>query len=269
MKKKFSKSTIIGQVIIKTPFHRVIKVFSAAIIKIFLYLHSYIFTTRSKEMIYVISPFKTGTTFLSQVFFEKKVRHEPLLYLSIKNITKNFIVKKNNLLQLDVECNGLYAGNSKVLNDTSDNVKFIYVYRDFEPWATSFVNHFSELSKKVSYNWILRDHFDSILGCYVDRYLYVDDKEKCLIIMSLWEYWVSTIEELLENNSEKLFVNVSSLDNNLHELEDFTGFKCSDNNAWRRMNTTKSDIGVFDHIDQELVKAKTAELCFKMFPSLK
>jgi hypothetical protein len=131
------------------------------------------------------------------------------------------------------------------------------------------VNHFSVLSTKISYNWILREHFDNLLGCHVDQYFYADEKEKSLIVWSLWEYWVSSIEELLENRSEKLFLDLSSLDENLHELENFTGFKCSDNSAWRRTNISKSDVHVFDYIEQELVEEKTAELRLKIFPSVK
>src|SRR5690554_4116633 len=62
--------------------------------------------------IYVVSPYKTGTTYLDSLWSDKISRHEPFHFYSLQCLSENFdekFKKRSNVLKLRLECSGFLS----------------------------------------------------------------------------------------------------------------------------------------------------------------
>jgi len=111
---------------------------------------------KGNKTIYCISPYKTGTTFLSSGFNENVVPHEPLHYFSLKGLDENFhsmFIKRLNYLNLKLEVSGflsLYV-DKLMENDLIKDLHFISILRKPSDWVNSAVNYWKDLGTNYDY----------------------------------------------------------------------------------------------------------------------
>lgn len=102
------------------------------------------------KTIYCISPYKTGTTFLSASFSKEISQHEPMQYLSLQQLDKNFntfLIKRLNTLNLKLECSGFFSAYMDELasHPLAKDFEYIVVARSPSAWVNSVVNYWSKL----------------------------------------------------------------------------------------------------------------------------
>jgi len=96
--------------------------------------------------VYCISPYKTGTTFLSSCFDPSISKHEALHYTSMRKLNEDFekyFVRRLNALNLKLECSGFLSAYVDELaqNTVTKDLTYICVLRKPSSWVTSAVNH--------------------------------------------------------------------------------------------------------------------------------
>lgn len=98
------------------------------------------------KTVYCISPYKTGTTYLSSSFDPKVSDHEPLQYLSMVELEKKFdgfFTKRMNSLNLKLECSGFFSAyiDELIANPIAKNLDYICILRSPSSWITSVINY--------------------------------------------------------------------------------------------------------------------------------
>jgi hypothetical protein len=97
------------------------------------------------KTVYCISPYKTGTTYLSSCFNQEISKHEPIHYLSLKKLDKNFdgfFIKRLNHLNLKLECSGFWSAYIRELvnNKIAKDLDYVCILRSPSSWVSSVIN---------------------------------------------------------------------------------------------------------------------------------
>lgn len=216
----------------------------------------------SRRTAYCISPYKTGTTYFAGLFCnEHRVRHEPMHYLTLRNLADtNFLSRRARFLSLELECSGFFAGHLANLRVFAPDAPVVYLKRSPEAWVESVINYFSNLAQKVSYNYVCRLLFDRVCHSHaVDRFFVSNECERSLIIRHLVEYWIKVYDEGLQD-CNVLMIPLIEVDARVHEIEDFLTMRaCIGKRVWKRENIDKVPIKLDDYIDLSLYKSRFAE----------
>jgi hypothetical protein len=127
--------------LINTPFHRMYKEIEAFL----LHFLVKIIKESHKKKYYIVSPYRTGTTYLASLWNKDIARHEPahmytLKYFVKSNISKTFL-KRSALLDIKIEASGAF---SLILDklEKLDEAEYIYILRPPSDWIKSVINHF-------------------------------------------------------------------------------------------------------------------------------
>lgn len=211
---------------------------------------------------YCISPYKTGTTYIAGLFAEHaQVSHEPLNYLTLKNINNiEFLRKRSNYLGLDLECNGAFASRLQSIRIISPTAPVLYILRDPNDWINSFIAYMTALNNRISYNYILRILFDDMTTYPVDEYQHLTNNSKRVVITALLEYWLQSYEEAaLDENC--LIVDIAQIDSRIDEIELHLGLKSTNNhNVWKREGSSRDMINIYDFIPVEKYRNRIEKL---------
>jgi len=107
-------------------------------------------TVTGHQTVYSISPYKTGTTFLAAVYSKDIAQHEPMHYLSLKMFDKKFdtfLIKRQNALNLKLECSGFFSAYISELaqHKLAKDFEYILIIRNPSAWINSVVNYWAKL----------------------------------------------------------------------------------------------------------------------------
>ena len=211
-----------------------------------------------KKTAYCISPYKTGTTYVSELFRKScKVAHEPLSYTTLIHIEdENFLRKRAEFLNLDLECSGFFANRLKVLRKFAPDSPVLFLSRSPESWIGSVVNYFEQLGERVSYNYVSRLVFDSICGEKIEDFYVLSSEKQSRVVSNLLKYWIEVYSDA-KNDKNVLIVPLESVDGNLEKIEYFFGYKAvSGGDVWKRKNKKKKPFFLDDYIDVNAYKNK-------------
>lgn len=214
--------------------------------------------------VYCISPYKSGTTFFSQIFICKS-RHEPFMHLTINKIDNSkFIKRRHDFLDLDLECSGFFAHNLKSLRSACPNARVIYLVRHPETWIRSVLNYFYNLNEKVSYNYVARLVFDPICKYPVDEFYQLSVREQSFIVTRLLEYWINVYKEAYQD-SKCMVMDLKNVEKNRIKVERFTGLKMgSQEGVWKRENSSKREFLLKEYIDVSKYREQVLSLGYQI-----
>lgn len=208
---------------------------------------------------YCISPFKTGTTYISEHFGNfQQTAHEPLQYTTLKNLENvDFLKRRASYLNVALESSGFFAGRMSLLRQFAPNAPTLSIYRDFESWVTSFLSYFSDLSDSLSYNYIARHIFDPICHAPIDQFFSLDKQTQDSVILGLFEYWCNAYEDALADPQTR-FVNIKEIDANLNSIAEFLNLENGQlsDRAWTRSNKKKRHIEVSSILNDYALRAE-------------
>ncbi len=212
---------------------------------------------------YCISPYKTGTTYIHNLFRQTcRSEHEPLHYETLKWMGhENFLRKRSSYLNLDFEASGFFAGKIDLLRQISPNAPILLIFREFDAWVESFINYFTELSCAVSYNYPLRIWFDRITIYPVDRFFHLSPEHQDAVLTSLWKYWLKAYEDAI-GRDDVLIADLKSMDEDLPKIAEFLNLPAPapGPDELKRIHNKKQKIDIQKHLDIEDVRKKTQEL---------
>lgn len=139
---------------------------------------------------YCISPYKTGTTYLYELFKNNcKTAHEPLSYTTLLHIDDTLFLKKRSIfLNLDLECSGFFARRLGLLRKFAPDAPVLLLSRSPEAWIGSVINYFAQLGKRISYNYVARQIFDPICGERVEDFYTLPADKKSRLVSNLLNY---------------------------------------------------------------------------------
>jgi len=246
--------------IARTPFYPWLLDFRAFIESILVNISVF---KKRKGTVYCIGPYKSGTTYFSQLFHCKSL-HEPMQYTTIKNINNSdFLLKRKNFLDLDLECSGFFADRLALVKMFAPEAKIIYLSRHPEVWIGSVVNYFHKINDITSYNYIARLIFDPICGHPVDNFYNLSPLEQREVVVALIEYYIK-IYSKAQKDENTLVVPLDKIKEQIIEIELWTGLKSKHNDPWKRENSDKRSFKLVDYIDISLYTESVRGLGYEL-----
>lgn len=223
--------------LVSTVLHRPFK----EIESFFIHLKLKLYGPKSRGTIYIISPYKTGTTYIASLWDNSLVSHEPYHYYSLKYISKeNFLFnfkRRENSLNLKAECSGFFSMHIENLPDTN---QYIFILRPVVSWVQSVLNHFYSL-KDLGFNYIDEYYWKKILGYSIIDVLVEKNPEKLNgLVSDLHEEYLKIIREALKKMPVS-FVNMKDLDRLAEKLGDVIGVSPDFDKSWQRKSENKYD----------------------------
>lgn len=95
--------------------------------------------------VYILSPYKTGTTYVDSLWSNRISKHEPFDVYSLKYFGKEFettFIKRSRALNLKLECSGflsLYINELPKITD-ANRLRYIYILRPPSEWVKSVIS---------------------------------------------------------------------------------------------------------------------------------
>lgn len=206
---------------------------------------------------YCISPYKTGTTYMSGLFKDTcKTAHEPLQFTTLLNINNvDFLKNRAKYLNLDIECSGFFANRLSLVREFAPTAPVLFLIRSPEDWIGSVVNYFAKIGEQVSYNYIDHMFFEPICGASVAKFYSFPLIKQSSMVSRLLQYWINVYSKAL-NDPRALVIPLENIDEHLMEIEDFFEQKVKTDRSkiWRRENKDKKQFYLSDYIDLNLYK---------------
>lgn len=211
----------IKQILIQSPFYKTSLKIQAFIISSGWRFHS---KNRIEDNtpIYVISSYKTGTSYITSRFRKEISKHEPYQYVSYRKLSANFdkhFVRRLNYLNTKIEASGFlfYQIEKLAENPVAKDLHYICILRKPSAWVTSFINYMlHEIKAEINpnYNWTDELISKKLLGVDLSNFYNLGEDEQAKIAEKL-------IESYLENTKKtKLLKNVTYVW--INELEEYT-----------------------------------------------
>ncbi len=208
------------------------------------------------KTVYCISPYKTGTTYLSSSFKPEISQHEPIHYTSYKVLDRDFdkyFTKRLNYLDLKLECSGSWSAYIEELanNKVAKDLEYICVLRSPSSWITSVINYWNKTN-------MLKFHFDIPLEFFWKHKVGVDlrafdfkedNKENQEIIDKLIKFYFDFTEKtkLLKNVT---YIDLKDIGESIPKVEELIDEKAAVKDSWKRENKKKQFIYKNDSIDE-------------------
>lgn len=221
-----AKHSKIKQFLVKTPlYHLLLRSRSIYEYKTIV-MFSRLYLKVEPSTAYCISPYKTGTTYMTGLFKNTcKAAHEPLQYTTLLNMDNvEFLKKRARYLNLDIECSGFFANRLACLREFAPNAPVLFLSRSPEAWIGSVVNYFSKLGERVSYNYVTRMVFDPICEGHIEDFYTSTPMKQAAMVTGLLDYWISVYTEA-RNDPKTLIVPLEKDDEHIIEIEEFMRHK--------------------------------------------
>jgi hypothetical protein len=180
---------------------------------------------------YCISPYKTATTFIANLFAGARTCHEPLHYLTLKNIDDaRFLAHRKRYLRLELESSGFLSLAAESVLGWCVGRKALFIIRDPVDWIGSVVDHFAVVDREISYNYIEDLFFARIAAAGASRFHTLDDHGKSRVAESLLRFWIRTYRGAVI--SDRCFVvRLEELGDKVDLIEHHFGMKATDRAA--------------------------------------
>lgn len=211
----------------------------------------------NQKTVYCISPYKTGTTYLSSCFSSNIAKHEPIHYTTYKSLDEDFdtyFTKRLNYLNLKLECSGSWSAyveelvNHKIAKD----LDYICVLRSPSSWVTSVINYWNKPNMLKFHFDIPLEHFwKQKVGVNLrDFEIGVHSKKNQEIIDKLVKFYFDFTEKtaLLENIT---YIRLKDLKESLPLVESLIEENATTKDSWKRANLKKKFIYKNDMIDEK------------------
>lgn len=226
------------RLLLKTPLAKPLKDVQASFQKMKLarYPHDRIL---DRKTVYCISPYKTGTTFLSSGFSKNISAHEPLQHVTMLNLERNFddfFIQRLNYLNLKLECSGFLSAyvNSLAENHITKELQYICILREPGKWITSVLNYWETLDF-LNFDFINELFWKKKVNVDLIDFKLKSDVEQATIITNLADYYLTFTEDTFKLKNIKHV--------HLYDLEEFAvnEFSLSIDEVFSKTNVFKRE----------------------------
>lgn len=230
------------KIILKTPLAKPFKETEAFLQKKRVYSYSNTKIIGNKTT-YCISPYKTGTTFLSSGFDSNIAAHEPLQYASLSEFDTNFddfFIRRLNYLNLKLECSGFMSAYLEKLltHKIAQNLNYICIVREPSKWVNSVINYWETLDY-LSFDYINHLFWKDKVSVDLIDFLKKGEFEKKKIIQNLIDFYLNFTKETFKFKNIK-HVQIYDLENYAEKtLSSSLNEKFIKSNVFKRENTKK------------------------------
>lgn len=248
------------KLLIRTPLYKSALELQSLIISAIWKLHTKK-DVKGNKTTYVISPYKTGTTYITSSFGKKISRHEPYHYVSFKMLSSNFenyFIPRLNFFNLKVEASGFLSlfVNQLAENPITNELKYVCILRSPSSWATSLINYnHHEVDGVISpnYNWTNEIIWKKHVGVNLSTFFNLNEQEKHANAEKLIDFYMQfTINT--KRLKEVQYVWIQDLEDFTLNLGSSIGEEILTEKTWRRKGKAKKYVHENEERDLEYIK---------------
>jgi len=208
-------------------------------------------TTSEADTVYCISPYKTGTTYLSGCFNSSISLHEPCQYCSLKHIDRNFdkfFIQRQNFLNLKLECSGYLSSYVEKLseNEFTKEQTYICLLRKPSEWITSVINFWPRPSS-LNFDYINEFFWKNQVGVDFHNFNKCSENEIENNVGCMVNFYISYLENTRALKNVH-YVALEEIDNFLPELSELISEEVITENVWKRVNNKK----IFNYNNEDI-----------------
>ena len=152
---------------------------------------------------YCISPFKTGTTFVSKVFDWKISKHEPLMFVTLKHINNDeFLQRRKSFLDIRVESSGFLSMIAERFVQLNSHEPVLFMIRNPSDWIGSMIDYAPVIQSRTRYHYAEELFWQRVGGLVTPREFHdssPDDQAKT--VENLLRFWIKTYRVALEHDN--------------------------------------------------------------------
>jgi len=173
---------------------------------------------------YCISPYKTGTRYLTGCYRNEVSAHEPMHFLSLRELDKNFdefFIKRLNTLNLKLECSGFFSAyiDEIAANPLAKDLNYIIILRSPSSWITSAVNYWDYLGKTgLQYRYPNLLFWMNKVGVNLELLLSASEKDKIKGLEKLADFYMNFTQKTQQLNNVH-YVKIDEIDSFLPVLD--------------------------------------------------
>ncbi|TXN35981.1 hypothetical protein FVB32_15585 [Flagellimonas hymeniacidonis] len=205
----------------------------------------------NSDTVYLISPFKTGTYYLSSCYKSNYVRQQPMQYLSLQRLDRNFdkfFKKRKNFLNLKLECSGFWSAYLEELsrNDIAKNLTYVCILRSPSKWINSVINYWGILDY-LKFDYLNELFWRNKVGVDLTDFLKKDEASKQLIINTMLDFYMDFTKKtaLLD---KVVYIDLNKIDEQLPIIDKLIGLDSEPKIASRNKNKAKK----FEYVNEEI-----------------
>ena len=227
---------MIKKIIHKTPLSRIAQEIRGKIDSAKLVDENSIIT--GHKTIVSISPYKTGTTFLARCYSPEVSLHEPMHFLSLKEVQKNFspfFVQRLNTLDIKLECSGFWSAYINELRNhpLASEFRFICILRPPTKWVQSVVNHWVKIRHDMRYDYINELFWKPKVGVDLHKIPRLSGSAQKKEVQKLEEFYMRFTRESMELSNVDYFW-IEQIEDYLPILDNKIGEKGNPGKSWKR-----------------------------------
>ncbi len=195
--------------------------------------------------VYILSPYKTGTTYIDSLWEDSVSQHEPCQVYSLRFLDENFELnfkKRASYLNLKMECSGFLSLFLDKLPqaDEKNGIRYFYVLRPPSKWVYSVLSHFMLISD-LGYNFIDQFYWHKLLGYSMVEIFKTDNKEELeKLVNDLYKVYFELLEKAFANRDIN-FVKIEHLNDLAEYLEEQFDISPNFDRSWKRRSKLKFD----------------------------
>jgi hypothetical protein len=200
---------------------------------------------------FCISPYKTGTTFVANIFDPAHARHEPIPYPTMRwGHDPDFMHRRKAWLNLKCESFGYHALHAERLSRMFPDDNMVFMIRDPSDWMRSIFDYFSTGQSWVFFNYGGIYYWSKILRVNTHHFYDLDDEKRQMLVEDLMRFWVKVYRtaETLPNGH---IIRLSEADDNIELLEHLFHQKAVNlKTGFRRVSSVRRDFSAWDWVNR-------------------
>lgn len=200
---------------------------------------------------FCISPYKTGTTFVANIFDPAYARHEPIPYPTMRwSHDENFMHRRKAFLNLKCESFGYHSLHAERFAKMFPNDNMVFMIREPSDWMRSMFDYFSTKEPWVHFNYGALYYWPKILRGKTLQFYSLEDEQRHILVEDLMRFWVKTYRtaESLPNGH---IIRLSEAEDNIELLEHLFHQKAVNlQTGFRRTCSVRRDFSAWDWVNR-------------------
>jgi hypothetical protein len=148
---------------------------------------------RDVRTAYCISPYKTGASFIANMFDPSVSAHEPLYHLTLKHMhNPDFLQRRKAFLDLRVEAFGHFAIMAKEFSVLFPDVDLLFTIRDPSDWLGSCLDHAAVMQQRIHYHFGGKLFWRKVTRYASNDFYRLGDEAQCEYVTDMLNFWVRT-----------------------------------------------------------------------------
>jgi hypothetical protein len=199
---------------------------------------------------YCISPHKTGTTFISQIFDQSVTAHEPLRVSTVRNLSNHdFLRRRKSYLDLRIEASGFLASIAREYGELFPKDNMVFMIRDPSNWIGSVLDYVPVVRARM-YTRSDKQYPNLISRHGHSEFFELNEKDQHEYISDMLNFWLKVYRAARDLPNGHI-IRLNEADDNIELLEHLFEQKAVNlKTGFRRINEGRKSFSAWNYVNK-------------------